>query len=276
MCLFTCRVSHYQVPSLHCRSSVCTTCPSDYVWFMSPLLPAVNPPGEPFNSAHIMQTPRAAPRPPHQSACLSCGPFEHQPARIVRSNTVFLCFLYILPVNPSIVSFSLTLTFEQCHFASCKHQKLSEDVCAFHSDSPVHFHTAIDFPRHPVAHSRLSDGLHSLFHPSHPCPSSSSPPTSSLHSHFPSSLKNDSCRDACLINASYRLRNCGETRGSFQNMADGNGDLKKFRTISLSSFTVSLTALGLSCGVSTCCHRLKYTINSFMCRNRPECAMFHL
>lgn len=57
------------VPSQHCRSSVCSTYPSDYVRLMSPLLPAIIPPREMINQAHIMQTPQAG-----SSSSLSCGP----------------------------------------------------------------------------------------------------------------------------------------------------------------------------------------------------------
>lgn len=138
----------------------------------------------------------------------------------------FLCCLVFLYFVTQLMLHSCifyALTFKQCRFASWKQQKISEMfTCA---SQWLTCSLRIDF--------YSSDGLHSLFHPSHPRPSSSSPPAS-LYSHFPTSLTNDSCREACLINAPERQRNCGKTqRFFFQNMAEGNGD---FRTISWSSF----------------------------------------
>lgn len=111
------------MPSLHCRSSVCSTCPSDCVWFMSLLLSAVNPPGEPFNQAHIMQTP------PDELLILPCGVpvwllarFERRPSCPVRSEAVapcdsFQCSHYtFFSIYLSVVSFSLPVSIFVLYF----------------------------------------------------------------------------------------------------------------------------------------------------------------
>lgn len=120
------------------------------------------------------------------------------------------CLLILCDLSATL---NVIFHFGQCSFASCQRS-------LWH------------IPRHPVAHSHLSDWLHSLFHSSHPRSPSCSPP-SSLHSHFPSSLKNDS-RKVCLINAPKRERDYGKTQRSFQNMEKRNGDSG---TISWSSFS---------------------------------------
>lgn len=116
MCLFTCRSSHYQASRLHCRSSVCSTWPGDYVWFMPLLLPAVNPPGGPFNSAHIMQAPPVGFLSSPSECVSELLPFRI-PARlplVLRDSHSFLFLILSINLSPSLLPvghFSLRLYY---------------------------------------------------------------------------------------------------------------------------------------------------------------------
>lgn len=156
--------------------------------------------------------------------CLPCGPVRipaHLPlySEIVTLCYSLWCFLDILSLRCHLFSarqyfcgichqsFTPNITFWHLLLVNnvvsrlLKHQHL-RDVHAC-TTRWVTYSLAGDFPRLPAAQSHCSDGLVDLFHPSHPRSSSSSPPTSP-HSHFPSSLKNDSCWAACLINVFKR------------------------------------------------------------------------
>ena len=173
---------------------------------------------------------------------------------------------------PSDVSCSHSLPFELWSFASCEQQKLSKT--SMRQLTVTHLFTC------------------ERFSPTSSCTQSSvrwiALPLSSLPSLTflllllliapiaPFSLPFLSEKwlvQRCLTDkCPWKQRNCGENQRSFRNMATGNGD---FRTVSWSSFSRLFYSISLSCelSLSTCCHRLEHTANSFFCRNKPE--FFH-
>lgn len=135
--------------------------------------------------------------------CGSSSTFYHSVVTFSLSVNIFVEYAisHSLLIIHSDISCSCSLTCKQRSFAFFKAPP--SQGCSCVRPQWVTCSLTVDFPRLPAAHSHSSDGLVYLFHPSHPCSSSSSPPTSP-HSHFHSSLKNDSCRAACLINVSKR------------------------------------------------------------------------